>query len=182
MFTQTAETSVEICGALNKYNKPCQRIGNCPFHKKKNNNKYHRNQKLDEENTENVFPIIPLIKKKENHKKGWTPCEHLLFLKGLQLCGKGSWKSIEKIVKTRNSAQIQAHANRYYKRIQQPSDKKVNRSVHDFDLSDLEDLEKVFANIVNNVVYDQNNSCGRDNVNMFIQNFPVTNHNCQMYV
>jgi len=105
-----------------------------------------------------------------------------LFLKGLQLCGKGSWKSIEKIVKTRNSAQIQAHANRYYKRIQQPSDKKVNRSVHDFDLSDLEDLEKVFSNIVNNVVYDQNNSCGRDNVNMFIQNFPVTNHNCQMYV
>jgi len=65
MFTQTAETSVEICGALNKYNKPCQRIGNCPFHKKKkNNNKYHRNQKLDEENTDNVFPIIPLIKKK----------------------------------------------------------------------------------------------------------------------
>jgi len=78
-----------------------------------------------------------------------------LFLKGLQLCGKGSWKAMEKIVKSRNSSQIQAHANRYFNRQSIPSTDRVNRSIHDFDLNDLENLERTFALLVKEI-YSQN--------------------------
>lgn len=46
------------------------------------------------------------------YKKGWTREEHLKFLQGLQIHGKGSWKEISQIVVTKNSTQIQSHAQK----------------------------------------------------------------------
>mmetsp|Transcript_1818 Transcript_1818/g.2873 ORF Transcript_1818/g.2873 Transcript_1818/m.2873 type:complete len:282 (+) Transcript_1818:127-972(+) len=43
----------------------------------------------------------------------WTPEEHALFLKGLELYGKG-WKNISLLVKTRSVVQIRTHAQKYF--------------------------------------------------------------------
>jgi len=146
MITVKSKKNVVVCGVLNKYKKPCQRIGKCPFHSKKK----QRGKKVDR--MANNTPV-PLIQKK---KRSWMPEEHLLFLKGLQLCGKGSWKAIEKIVKSRTSSQIQAHANRYFKR-QKIEQEKINRSINDFDLDDFENLERLFSFLVkDNFCYPQN--------------------------
>ena len=54
---------------------------------------------------------------KEPYKRGWTKEEHMLFLKGLQYHGKGSWKDIASIVGSRSPSQIQVHAHRVNKHI-----------------------------------------------------------------
>jgi SHAQKYF class myb-like DNA-binding protein len=46
------------------------------------------------------------------YKQGWTQDEHVRFLRGLQIYGKGAWKEIAQIVGTRNPTQIQVHAQR----------------------------------------------------------------------
>jgi len=111
----------EICGQLNQHSKPCQRIGKCPFHKKVENLKSSRDA-----------PI-----KKAPYKQGWTKEEHLLFLNGLHLHGKGAWKEISMIVRTRTPTQIQSHAQKYFLRLERerrkeedhkPGDGKVNES------------------------------------------------------
>lgn len=47
-----------------------------------------------------IHPVGP-------YKSGWKKDEHLRFLKGLQMHGKGSWKEIAQIVGTRTPTQIQ---------------------------------------------------------------------------
>jgi len=46
----------------------------------------------------------------------WTSEEHNLFLKGLELHGKG-WKKIAKLIKTRTVVQIRTHAQKYFQRM-----------------------------------------------------------------
>jgi len=82
-------------------------------------------------------PTAPI--KKGPYKRGWTKDEHIRFLKGLQYHGKGSWKEISLIVGTRSPSQIQVHAHRYFLRQQQGN--KNKRSIHDFTLDDLTELE-----------------------------------------
>eukprot|EP00595_Chromulina_sp_UTEXLB2642_P001067 CAMPEP_0196767686 /NCGR_PEP_ID=MMETSP1095-20130614/41852_1 /TAXON_ID=96789 ORGANISM="Chromulina nebulosa, Strain UTEXLB2642" /NCGR_SAMPLE_ID=MMETSP1095 /ASSEMBLY_ACC=CAM_ASM_000446 /LENGTH=530 /DNA_ID=CAMNT_0042136227 /DNA_START=82 /DNA_END=1671 /DNA_ORIENTATION=+ len=43
----------------------------------------------------------------------WTREEHLLFIKGLELYGKG-WKKIAGLIKTRTVVQIRTHAQKYF--------------------------------------------------------------------
>ena len=50
--------------------------------------------------------------KKAPYKQGWTKEEHRRFLDGLQKFGKGSWKEIAGIVRTRTPTQIQSHAQK----------------------------------------------------------------------
>jgi SHAQKYF class myb-like DNA-binding protein len=137
----------EVCGALNKFNKPCQRIGRCPFHPD--------HKKADPPPpipvaTEGPAPIpeprrfLPI--KKGPYKSGWKKDEHLRFLKGLQIHGRGSWKDIALIVGTRTPTQIQVHAHRYYLRQQQGT--KNKRSIHDISLEDLEELEVQHGSIM----------------------------------
>lgn len=46
----------------------------------------------------------------------WSTEEHRLFLEGLALYGK-EWKKIEEIIKTRDSAQIRSHAQKFFLRM-----------------------------------------------------------------
>jgi SHAQKYF class myb-like DNA-binding protein len=57
------------------------------------------------------LPTRPSIKKAP-YKQGWTKEEHRRFLDGLQKFGKGSWKEIAGIVRTRTPTQIQSHAQK----------------------------------------------------------------------
>lgn len=43
----------------------------------------------------------------------WTREEHQLFVKGLELYGKG-WKKIASLIKTRTVVQIRTHAQKYF--------------------------------------------------------------------
>jgi len=110
----------EICGHSNRHGKPCKRIGRCPFHAK--------------DNIEYKGPPLMINQKKGSnpgnnskvpYKTGWTPEEHVRFLKGIQLYGKGAWKDIATIVGTRTPTQIQVHAHRYFLR-QKQGIKKIN--------------------------------------------------------
>ncbi|CAN0410038.1 unnamed protein product, partial [Phaeothamnion confervicola] len=46
----------------------------------------------------------------------WTYEEHRLFLKGLELHGKG-WKKIAGLIKTRTVVQIRTHAQKYFQKL-----------------------------------------------------------------
>lgn len=48
------------------------------------------------------------------YKQGWTKDEHVRFLNGLQVHGKGAWKEIAQIVGSRTPTQIQSHAQKVY--------------------------------------------------------------------
>lgn len=56
-------------------------------------------------------PTPPIVET-DTYKKGWTKEEHLKFLQGLELFGRGQWKEIATYVGTKSSTQLQAHANR----------------------------------------------------------------------
>jgi len=72
------------------------------------------------------------------YKRGWTKEEHILFLNGLQIHGKGAWKEISMIVQTRTPTQIQSHAQKYF--LRQKQEVKNKRSIHDISLEDLSDI------------------------------------------
>eukprot|EP01130_Rhizamoeba_saxonica_P011699 TRINITY_DN486_c2_g1_i2.p1 TRINITY_DN486_c2_g1~~TRINITY_DN486_c2_g1_i2.p1 ORF type:complete len:238 (+),score=35.42 TRINITY_DN486_c2_g1_i2:92-715(+) len=129
--TDGSSNFVQICGVLNKHKKPCKRVGRCPFHSNSTNN----------------TPIRGGITKTKTIKRGWSKAEHLRFLKGLQLFGRGSWKDISRLVITKNAAQVQSHANRYYKRSSTPTPNRKKKSVHDFQLHHLEILERDLCQI-----------------------------------
>jgi SHAQKYF class myb-like DNA-binding protein len=79
---------------------------------------------------QNVPPV-----KKGPYKQGWSKEEHILFLKGLKIHGKGAWKEIATIVGTRTPTQIQSHAQKYFLRQKQKN--KNKRSIHDITMEDL---------------------------------------------
>lgn len=128
----------EICGQLNQHSKPCQRIGSCPFHKKEN----IKTEKTEIDNETNSDDKTKISKPKKEppikrgpYKRGWTKEEHILFLNGLQIHGKGAWKEISMIVQTRTPTQIQSHAQKYF--LRQKQQVKNKRSIHDISLEDL---------------------------------------------
>jgi SHAQKYF class myb-like DNA-binding protein len=208
-----------ICGVLNQHNKPCQRIGKCPFHHKedgspivqpkteneekktfefipptkkpvsipttifmpktvlskntstemlsprpimrqnveikpntllstttvpphhhqhtnqKNNHKVEQEEEEQEE--EDQTPLLGGDLKKKPFKHGWTKEEHLKFLTGLEVHGKGQWKQISTLVGTRSPTQIQSHAQKYF--LRQRQQVKNKRSIHDLTIEDLKD-------------------------------------------
>lgn len=57
---------------------------------------------------------IPMHENSGKESTGrWTREEHLLFMKGLELYGKG-WKKIAGLIKTRTVVQIRTHAQKYF--------------------------------------------------------------------
>ncbi|KAJ4885853.1 Homeodomain-like superfamily protein [Raphanus sativus] len=67
----------------------------------------------------------------------WTEEEHRLFLEGLEKYGKGNWRDISrKIVRTKNSAQVASHAQKYFLRQVAKKNAKKRSSIHDITLID----------------------------------------------
>merc|ERR1712137_968971 len=135
----------EICGQLNQHSKPCQRIGSCPFHKKGGENEETKSpEKSTKPDTKAKPKDKPISPKKDPpmkrgpYKRGWTKEEHILFLNGLQIHGKGAWKEISMIVQSRTPTQIQSHAQKYF--LRQKQEVKNKRSIHDISLDDLNDI------------------------------------------
>jgi SHAQKYF class myb-like DNA-binding protein len=119
------ESGFQICGVINAHKKPCQRIGKCPFHSRKNTDSIPK------------FVQEPQGIKKKPYKSGWTKVEHSKFLLGISMHGRGSWKQIAQVVETRTPSQIQSHAQKYFLRQQQT--KKSKRSIHDFTVDDFKE-------------------------------------------
>ncbi|KAL8469600.1 hypothetical protein ACS0TY_032447 [Phlomoides rotata] len=64
--------------------------------------------------------------------KPWTEEEHKLFLQGLEIYGKGDWKSISRyVVQTRNPTQVASHAQKYFERQEREEQNKKRRSIFD---------------------------------------------------
>ena len=62
----------------------------------------------------------------------WTREEHQLFIKGLELHGKG-WKRIAEMIKTRTVVQIRTHAQKYFLKL---SKTRQGNNIRDTSLND----------------------------------------------
>lgn len=149
-----------ICGVLNQHDRPCHRIGRCPFH-------YYSvpvcpanvcNGAVDASGTaipsDGVGASGPdpggstgmlTPPKKEQYKHGWTKQEHFLFLQGLQTHGRGAWKQIAGDVRSRTATQVQSHAQKFFLRQKQTN--KNKRSIHDLTLDspEIAEVEKALG-------------------------------------
>ncbi|KAL8199813.1 hypothetical protein R6Q57_013381 [Mikania cordata] len=77
-----------------------------------------------------------------DRRKGvpWTEEEHRQFLMGLQVHGKGDWRSISRnFVRTKTSTQVASHAQKYYARQHSDAKEKRRPSIHDMMMVNLPD-------------------------------------------
>eukprot|EP00581_Thalassiosira_minuscula_P007867 CAMPEP_0183704804 /NCGR_PEP_ID=MMETSP0737-20130205/2072_1 /TAXON_ID=385413 /ORGANISM="Thalassiosira miniscula, Strain CCMP1093" /LENGTH=559 /DNA_ID=CAMNT_0025931813 /DNA_START=14 /DNA_END=1693 /DNA_ORIENTATION=+ len=66
--------------------------------------------------------VVKTVKTKKGLKAGdrgentgrWSSDEHHLFLRGLELYGRGQWRKIAALVRTRTSVQVRTHAKKYF--------------------------------------------------------------------
>ena len=67
--------------------------------------------------TPNASPTPSKGSKDSSRREKWTVEEHRLFLKGLEVFGKGSWRDVSRhYVKTKTCTQVASHAQKYFKR------------------------------------------------------------------
>ncbi|KAL2947130.1 hypothetical protein AAZX31_20G053500 [Glycine max] len=72
-----------------------------------------------------------------NRCNRWTNEEHMLFLQGLAIYGKGDWKNIARYaVKTRTSTQVASHAQKYFLHLRASNKKGKRKSIYDTTLQD----------------------------------------------
>ena len=180
-----------ICGVLNQHDRPCGRIGKCPFHFYStpvtrdnvcngqvdatgtaipdHNNAISRTS-YDPTAVANGIEQPRLTPpKKMQYKHGWSKEEHYLFLSGLRTHGRGAWKQIAIDVKTRTATQVQSHAQKFYLRQKQRN--KNKRSIHDLTLDspEMTEIEKQLA-------LDPNNPLNRHHHNQHQQSHHHHHH------
>lgn len=146
----------QVCGVANQRGRLCGRIGQCPFHAKKNGTA-KRPRPLGSMNgdvpanatgmTDSVpdgrAPVAvrnalhPSVRQmdippqKSRFKRSWTTDEHRRFLQAMRRHGKGKWKEIAVDVKTRNANQCQSHAQKYFLRQAKSDAERKKKSIHD---------------------------------------------------
>ncbi len=86
--------------------------------------------------------------KEENLNGRWNQEEHIRFIKGCLLYGN-NWKKVKKYVKTRSSAQIRSHAQKYLI--------KLKKKFHSFDLKDKFWNYNFDNEVIENIVSNFNN-------------------------
>jgi len=52
----------------------------------------------------------------------WSEEEHEKFLDGLKTCGRGNWRGISDLIKTRTPVQVASHAQKYFLRLAKSSE------------------------------------------------------------
>ena len=107
--------------------------------------------------------------KEENLNGRWNKEEHIRFIKGCLLYGN-NWKKVKKYVKTRSSAQIRSHAQKYLI--------KLKKKFHSFDLKDKFWNYNFDNEVIENIVSNFNN-VDMDRVEkMILYIFKNSNGNC----
>lgn len=145
-----------ICAVSNRHDRPCMRVGKCPFHHPKPvSSANSTNGMLDATGTSLSFSkpyredtgnninkgshsLIP--PRKRQYKRGWSMEEHYFFLQGLHIFGHGSWRKMEILVKSRGHTQIQSHAQKFLER-QRKAVPTKKRSINDLTLESQEMIE-----------------------------------------
>ncbi|XP_030524041.2 transcription factor SRM1-like [Rhodamnia argentea] len=62
----------------------------------------------------------------------WTKEEHERFLSGLEIYGRGDWKSIARhVVVSKSPTQVASHAQKYFNRKDRAEEEKLRRSIND---------------------------------------------------
>ncbi|XP_022145143.1 transcription factor SRM1-like [Momordica charantia] len=76
----------------------------------------------------------------------WTKDEHKLFLIGLQIYGKGHWKSIAtEVAVTKTAAQVASHAQKFYSRKLSSEQSRKRSSINDITTVDVETMSRFLA-------------------------------------
>jgi SHAQKYF class myb-like DNA-binding protein len=68
-------------------------------------------------------------------KRAWTRLEHYVFLKAMQIYGRGKWKYIADVLPGRTPNQVASHAKKFFLRQRKSIKDKRMRSIHDLILS-----------------------------------------------
>ncbi|KAK1581095.1 hypothetical protein Q3G72_003036 [Acer saccharum] len=80
----------------------------------------------------NVFADALAKRGAEGGGIAWTEKEHIDFLAGLNMLGKGDWKGISRyFVRTRSPSQVASHAQKFFLRPASPHNKKRRASLFD---------------------------------------------------
>ena len=155
-----------------------------------NNVLQHSNNMLNEKDLNNS--VNNSEENEDNLQKGrWNNDEHIRFIKGCLLY-KNNWKKVKKYVKTRSSAQIRSHAQKYLIKLKKKFQSdffskdffkfdKNDNNIFDIDLinkinfNNLDIMEKVERNILN--IFKSNSNSSNLNYGMDLDELNYKNIN-----
>lgn len=111
---------------------------------------------VDDDHSFGIFGKRPRSFDQERRKGvPWTEEEHRRFLRGLQVHGKGDWRSISRnFVMTKTPTQVASHAQKYYARQHSDGKEKRRPSIHDITIINLPDQERSSPSSINKPIKD----------------------------